>query len=150
MNDEFNAIQKKLAFDTVTLAKKIVTAIDAYASSFGRAESLSFFAANNNLEEYEERYLRFTLELTDTVSELSTLNAKLASLLIAADKAMEIDLTLFLQKRFDAFVLFEQALYEYTSSVESAFSSGTASARFLINSVQRLKSATERLIQENF
>ena len=80
---------------------------------------------------------------------LSTLNAELSSLLIKADKAMEIELTLSLEARFKAYKLFETSLYEYTSTVESAFDNNQLSVSVLLNSIQKFKNAVLNLISEN-
>ena len=62
---------------------------------------------------------------------------------------MEIELTLSLESRFNAYKLFEASLYEYTSTVESAFDNNKLSISILLNSVQKFKNAVLNLILEN-
>ena len=83
------------------------------------------------------------------ISELSSLNAKLASLLIEADKSMHVELIIICENKFNAYEKFEHELYEYIKSLEDAFANSSASASLIINLTQRLKNSLTALIEMN-
>ena len=80
---------------------------------------------------------------------MTDLNAKCASLLIAADTAMETDVVIVAEQRLYAFDNFEHDLYNYTSTTENALLEITATASFLINKAQKFKLDVKKLIDAN-
>ena len=149
MNKKLNSESTRISTKTINESQKIISAINAYTSSFNVKNSFSFSVSKEQIEEIFENYLHFAASIYNTVMALSTLNAELSSLLIEADKAMEIELTLSLEDRFKAYKLFETSLYEYTSTVESAFDNNQLSVSVLLNSIQKFKNAVLNLISEN-
>ena len=150
MNEQYDYIELKkveLSAKTVELAKSIIKETDGYLSKFNIAASFSFSAPN--VEKIENDYMTFLLKISKNISLMTDLNAELASLIIAADKAAQIEPTLLLQTRFDAFCNFEKALYEFTSKTDDAISSGKISNSFIISSTQKFKLALETLIKSN-
>lgn len=149
MNEKLKSESRLLSADTINESKKIIAAINTYTSSFNIQNSFSFSISKKQIEGLFEDYLKFASNIYNTVIRLSSLNATLSSLLIEADKAMEIELTLSLESRFNAYKLFEASLYEYTSTVESAFDNNQLSVSVLMNSIQKFKNAVLNLISEN-
>lgn len=149
MNEKLKAESRRLSADTINESEKIIAAINTYTSSFNIQNSFSFSISKKQIEGLFEDYLKFASSIYNTVIRLSGINATLSSLLIEADKAMEIELTLSLESRFNAYKLFEASLYEYTSTVESAFDNNELSISVLLNSVQKFKNAVLNLILEN-
>ena len=149
MNEKLKSESQRLSADTINESEKIIAAINTYTSSFNIQNSFSFSISKKQIEGLFEDYLKFASSIYNTVIRLSNLNATLSSLLIEADKAMEIELTLSLESRFNAYKLFEASLYEYTSTVESAFDNNKLSISVLLNSVQKFKNAVLNLILEN-
>ena len=149
MNEKLKSESRLLSADTINESKKIIAAINTYTSSFNIQNSFSFSISKKQIEGLFEDYLKFASNIYNTVIRLSSLNATLSSLLIEADKAMEIELTLSLESRFNAYKLFEASLYEYTSTVESAFDNNQLSVSVLLNSIQKFKNAVLNLISEN-
>lgn len=150
MNDQHDHIELyklKLSEETHILAEDIIKDTDTYLSKFNISSSFSF--SKTNLTELENNYMNFLMTLSPKISKLTSLNAELASLIIAADKAKKIETTLLLQKRFDAFCIFEKALYEYTSSIDQAFENGKISTSFIIASTQKFKISMQFLLNEN-
>ena len=137
----------ELSNQTAITSEKIIQKIDAYLSSFEKSSILSF--SNTDFTDREEKHMLFLSKISNDFFELASLNAALASLIIKADKAADIESTLLMQKRFDIFCLFESALYNYTSSVEEAFANKQATASLIILSTQKLKLAAENVLKEN-
>lgn len=138
--------QKKLLENSVEIINKIIKDIDQYLSNFDRATSFSF--SKIDTDKYEHDYMNFLLIISPKISELTEINAETASLIIASDKAQKIETKLILEKRFDAFCLFEKALYEYTSNIDNAFSNNKITASFIVSNTQRFKMSTQILLKE--
>lgn len=151
MNNNLNSIKDRIAKETVSLSTHLLSQADEYLSSFNSNELLSFSSANNKtkIKKYEEKYFLFLSNIAPIISALTALNADLASLLIEADRSMEIELIVICEKRFNAFEKFEKALYNYTSSVENEIMNAKITANFLINASQKFKFAINELIKEN-
>ena len=151
MQSELTLTQELISSSTILLLDKLIESIDNYLNGFNQKEILSFSSSTSkeSLKEYTENYFLFVSSIAPIISELTSLNAELASLLIKADKNMEIELIVTCEKKFNAFEEFERALYEYTSSVEKELLNSNANAAFLINATQKFKIAAERLVKEN-
>ena len=151
MQSELTLTQERISSSTILLLDKLIKSIDNYLNGFNQKEILSFSSSTSkeSLKEYTENYFLFVSSIAPIISELTSLNAELASLLIKADKNMEIELIVTCEKKFNAFEEFERALYEYTSSVEKELLNPNANAAFLINATQKFKIAAERLVKEN-
>lgn len=145
--DYIELYKTQLSENTIILTKAIIEGIDLYLSKFSIKASLSFSAPNK--EKYEEDYMNFLLSISPKISELTELNAELASLIIASDKAAKVETTILLQKRFDAFCLFEKSLYEYTTAIDTTISSNNISTSFIVSATQKFKLATQLLQQAN-
>ena len=138
--------QTKLLEKSIEIIKKLTEYIDQYLSNFDITNSFSF--SKINVEKYEHDYMNFLLTISPKISELTAINAETASLIIASDRAQKIDIKLILEKRFNAFCLFEQALYEYTSNIDNAFSNNKVTSSFIVSSTQKFKMATQLLLNE--
>ena len=149
MNSQSKALQEKIAKATITLSKSILAKIDTYLSCFNKNDILSFTSEKKRIEEYTEKYFLFLSGINNEIVDLTDLNAKGASLLIAADKAMEIDVVIIAEKRLYAFDDFEHDLYSYTSTMEKALLDQTATAIFLVNTTQKFKTDIQKLINAN-
>lgn len=145
----YSELQKEIAASTVNLAQSMVTKTDAYLNSFNTKAILTFSKEKSRIEEYTEKYFLFLSGLDGEVRALTDLNAALASLLIEADKHMEIDVVVLAEKRLYAFDDFEHDLYNYTSSSEEALLGECATASFLVNNTQKFKEALKKLICAN-
>lgn len=151
MQIELTLTQERISSSTILLLDKLIKSIDNYLNGFNQKEILYFSSSTSkeSLKEYTENYFLFVSSIAPIISELTSLNAELASLLIKADKNMVIELIVTCEKKFNAFEGFERALYEYTSSVEKELLNSNANAAFLINATQKFKIAAERLVKEN-
>ena len=149
MNNELTLLKNNIAEETVLLSKEIISHADEYLSFFNKNELLSFSSSQSKAKEYEEKYFLFVASISPIISALTSLNARLASLLIESDRCMEIDLIAVCEKRFNAFEVFEHALYNYTSSVENEIINSKITAQFLINATQKFKFAINELIKVN-
>ena len=151
MRNELTLTQERISSSTILLSNKLIENIDNYLTGFKQKEILSFSSSTSKelLKKYTENYFFFVSSIAPIISELTSLNAELASLLIKADKNMEIELIVICEKKFNAFEIFEHALYEYTSSVEKELLNSKANATFLINATQKFKLSVGQLIKEN-
>ena len=142
-------MQEEIAIKTINTASLLIRMIDTYMGDFNKSDLLTFKRGKEQNERFSTQYYFFVSSISPIISELTSLNARLASLLIAADKAMDVELVVACEKRFNAFEAFERDLYEYTSSVEAQLSNSSASASFLLKAAQKFKTASERLLDEN-
>ena len=149
MHNTLKALQENISSQTVELLKEIIVKTNYYIGGFEKKALFTFSNNQNDQKEYTERYFLFISEIASMISKLTDLNAELASLLIKADKEMDIELIVLCEKKFNAFLLFEKDLYTYTTSVENTLDTSNASAVFLINAAQKFKNAVNRLINEN-
>lgn len=146
---DLKALQEEIAIKTINTASLLIRMIDTYMGDFNKSDLLTFKRGKEQNERFSTQYYFFVSSISPIISELTSLNARLASLLIAADKAMDVELVVACEKRFNAFEAFEIDLYEYTSSVEAQLSNSSASATFLLKAAQKFKTASERLLDEN-
>lgn len=146
---DLKALQEEIAIKTINTASLLIRMIDTYMGDFNKSDLLTFKRGKEQNERFSTQYYFFVSSISPIISELTSLNARLASLLIAADKAMDVELVVACEKRFNAFEAFERDLYEYTSSVEAQLSNSSASATFLLKAAQKFKTASERLLDEN-
>ena len=138
--------QNKLLENSVEIIKNLIEDINQYLSNFDRATSFSF--SKIDTEKYENSYMNFLLKISPKISELTAINAETASLIITSDRAQKIEIKLILEKRFDAFCLFEKALYEYTSNIDNAFLNDKITASFIVSNTQKFKMASQFLLNE--
>lgn len=148
MKNNLKLIQERISSETVTVANNIIKSTDAFMSGFSKDDIFSF-SSTDKKENYAEKYFLFISSISPMLSRLNALNAELAALLIKSDKAMETEITLLCEKRFNAFEKFERALCEYTFAIESELSKNAISVVFILNSTQKLKESLNQLIKEN-
>lgn len=147
--NELDIMQKSISSKTISVAKKIIIEIDNYINQFNKADIFSFTRKENEEKKQSEAYYLFLLSISPMISEMTEQNAKLASLLINADKKMQIELIIICEQKLDAFERFEQEFYSFTSSIEKAFSNNTSNSVFLVNTAQKFKNSINKLISEN-
>ena len=138
--------QNKLLENSVQIIKNLIEDINQYLSNLDRATFFSF--SKIDTEKYENSYMNFLLKISPKISELTAINAETASLIITSDRAQKIEIKLILEKRFDAFCLFEKALYEYTSNIDNAFLNDKITASFIVSNTQKFKMASQFLLNE--
>lgn len=138
---------EEISQESIKNIKAILDGINLYLSSFDNKSLFSFSPVEP--EKYETAFMLFLSGISENISKLTDLNARLASLLIEADRAMMIETVLNLQKRFDAFCVFEKELYEYTESVDDAIQGKKISQSFIVAKTQKFKISTEYLLKEN-
>lgn len=149
MINQYKTSQDNIAKATIAASKSIIEKIDSYLSTFNKNDILSFSSEKSRIEEYTEKYFIFLSGIDKEIRLLTDLNAKCASLLIAADAAMEADVVIVAEQRLYAFDNFEHDLYNYTSTTEKALLESTATAAFLINKAQKFKLDVKKLIDAN-
>ena len=151
MKDELKIKQENISKRTVALAKDMQNAANEFINGFNQADMLTFSIgqSKSKSDEYLKKYHAFFAKISPMITELSRINARLASLLIQADKEMKVDIIVACENRFNAYEKFELELYEYIKSIEDAFENSTASATFIINATQRLKNSLSVLIEKN-
>ena len=149
MINQYKTSQDNIAKATIAASKSIIEKIDSYLSTFNKSDIFSFSSEKSRIEEYTEKYFIFLSGIDKEIRLLTDLNAKCASLLIAADTAMETDVVIVAEQRLYAFDNFEHDLYNYTSTTENALLESTATAAFLINKAQKFKLDVKKLIDAN-
>ena len=87
----------------IKTANKLIEAIDDYMNTFDKKELLSFSNSKEKAKKYKENYFSFLLTLSPIISELSSCGAELASLTVKSDNAIQTDITIECEKRFNAF-----------------------------------------------
>jgi hypothetical protein len=149
MINQYKTSQDNIAKATMAASKSIIEKIDSYLSTFNKSDIFSFSSEKSRIEEYTEKYFIFLSGIDKEIRLLTDLNAKCASLLIAADAAMEADVVIVAEQRLYAFDNFEHDLYNYTATTENALLESTATAAFLINKAQKFKLDVKKLIDAN-
>ena len=151
MNDELKIKQENISKRIVALAKDMQNAADEFINGFNQGDMLTFSRgqSKSKSDEYLKKYYAFFAKISPMITELSRMNARLASLLIQADKEMKVDIIVTCENRFNAYEKFELELYKYIKSIEDAFENSTASATFIINATQKLKNSLSVLIEKN-
>ena len=149
MNNELNLSYQQISATTVSIAKALMGIVDNYLNEFSKEDFLTFSKSKNQSDKYLNQYHLFLTNISHVITELSSTNARLASLLIKADKAMDIEIVALCEKCFNAFEDFERNMHEYTVAMESLFEGSSATATAITKLTQRLKNAIERLIEAN-
>ena len=149
MNNELNLSYQQISATTVSIAKALMGIVDNYLNEFSKEDFLTFSKSKNQSDKYLNQYHLFLTNISHVITELSSTNARLASLLIKADKAMDIEIVALCEKCFNAFEDFERNMHEYTVAMESLFEGSIATATAITKLTQRLKNAIERLIEAN-
>lgn len=152
MNEQLKLSQLTISAQSVSIINVLINAAEKFMNSFNQSELLISFSNRNNTEkckEYEMKYLSFFSQISPMISELSSLNARLATLIIKSDKAMEIELTALCESKFNAFEAFERTLYEYIEAMEASFERSSATPLSIVNSTQRLVNALKALKEIN-
>ena len=152
MNNNLKLLQQEISKKTASIANQLLNFTSSYVNTFNQNDIFSFSRKDKQSNENEKRleeYYTFLANISPLITELAALNAKLASLLIKADIAMDITLITECEKRFNAFELFESSSYEYTQSMELLFSSTSISISAIIKSTQKFKNAIDSLIKAN-
>ena len=146
MKNNLYLLQTENSNNFIKNANKLIETIDDYMNTFDKKELLSFSNSKEKAKKYKENYFSFLLALSPIISELSSCGAELASLTVKSDNAIQTDITIECEKRFNAFEKFEKDLYEYTENIENAFTASNISTVFLLNAAQKLKNSTLELI----
>ena len=149
MKNDLKILQDDISAKTINTINQIIVLTNAYTSEFDKKEIFSFSNKEEQTRKYYDRYFSFVLEISPMISKLADLNAALASLLIKADTAMETEIVITCEKRFNAYEIFEKSFYEYTSNIENAFENSSVTPTFIINTTQKLKNSLNALINEN-
>ena len=149
MNNELNLLYQQISATTVSVAKALIGIVDNYLNEFNKADFLTFTKSKNQSEKYLNQYHLFLTNISPMITELTSTNARLASLLIKADKAMDVETVVLCERCFAAFEEFERNMHEYTIAMESLFEGSSATATSITKLTQRLKNAIERLIEAN-
>ena len=146
--NELEFLQRDISSNTIFSAKEILKSVEAYMNSFDRKEFLSF-SSNQNTEKYSKNYQLLLSSISKNIPTLIAENARLASLLVKADSAMNTELIVLCEKRFNAFEDFEQKLNKYMSSMEDLFANSKPNPTFLLSSAMQFKIALDKLISAN-
>lgn len=149
MKNDLKILQDDISAKTINTINQIIVLTNAYTSEFDKKEIFSFSNKEEQTRKYYDRYFSFVLEISPMISKLADLNAALASLLMKADTAMETEIVITCEKRFNAYEIFEKSFYEYTSNIENAFENSSVTPTFIINTTQKLKNSLNALINEN-
>ena len=146
--NELEFLQKDISSKTLANAKEILENLTIYMNSFNKNEFLSF-SSNTNAEKYSKNYQLLLSSISKNIPTLTAENARLASLLVKADSAMNTELIVLCEKRFNAFEDFEQELNKYMSSMEDLFANSKPNPTFLLSSAIQFKIALDKLISAN-
>ena len=146
--NELEFLQRDISSNTIFSAKEILKSVEAYMNSFDRKEFLSF-SSKTDAEKYSKNYQALLSSISANIPPLISENARLASLLVKADRAMCTEIIVLCEKRFNAFEAFEQELNKYMSAMENIFANGKPNPSFLLNSAMQFKIALNALIEAN-
>ena len=141
-------LQKDISSNILASAMTIRKSVEEYLNSFDKKEFL-YFSNNSNTEKHTRNYHRLLSSISENLPNLIAENARLSSLLIDADNAMNTDLIVLCEKRFNIFESFERELDKFMSSMENAISNGNPTPAFFLNSAMQFKNALDALIDAN-
>ena len=146
--NELEFLQKDISSKTLSIAKEMLESVNIYINSFDKNEFLSFSNAAN-AEKYSSNYNTLLSSISEKIPNLIVENARLASLLLRADSAMNTDLIILCESRFNAFEAFELELNKYMSSMDNEFKTNKTSPVSLMNLAMQFKIAINKLIEAN-
>ena len=110
-----------------------------------------FFTFNdkNKKATSERLYSLFSVNASQTsniMSNLANKNAELASLLIAADKAMDIELIAVCEKQFTAYEQLEKNYFNYITAIENENLNSNLTINFLVKTIKKLELELDNFI----
>lgn len=114
-------------------AKELCALIDEYLKNFDRRTLFSFSVSPEKSKEYKKEYYDFLSKLPVIVNRMDKEMETLGTLLAKAEEECRIDLTVFIAKKTDSYVEFEQALAEFTQKSRALISENIISPAPLIN-----------------
>ena len=138
-------------FATAHTLKQTLSVLMSDINLIGNKADFFTFNDKNKKATSEHLHALFSSNETQTTSvmlNLSSKAAKLASLLIAADRAMNVELIILCEKQFNAYEKFEKEYYEYVASIENEFENSVLSVNFLSRAIKKLELQIDEFIGE--
>ena len=130
------------AMQTASVIKQHLQLLMADINRISHGSTFFSFDENRRKKHSEQLYSIFSynsLETSKAMSILAEKNAKLASLLIAADKAKDVELISLCERKFNAYESLERNYYEYIASIEKEFTESILTVNFLVRAIQKLE-----------
>lgn len=132
--------ERKILFGNIrfvleTLSQKA----DEYINTFDPKDFFVFSNTAARSKIYQKDYDTFTLNVADPLLSLDRLMGELSSLLLKADREMNIDEMLLQNTLFDAYLKFKKSSSDFFSQAEKMFSSGSITLSIILDGAKKFK-----------
>ena len=130
---------KTLCNDIASSVNSAILHTDNYINSFTRTDFYTFSEIESKLKQHKKDYSDFLAFIAEPLKVLETKIAEASSLLIEADRTMNIEMIEFLQALFEEYLSFEKTLSEYNVKVKVIFENTNFSISALIEQAKKIK-----------
>lgn len=141
--------ERKKLFASLTEAfNKIAEKTDEYLYSFDKKDFFVFSDSDTRAKRYQKHYYAFTISVADHLLAADRLAGELSSLVLRADREMNVDELIILQTVFEAYLEFKKNSSEYFSSAEKMLSSKSISVSVMMDNAMKFKFSATAIIDK--
>ena len=131
--------QRVVSTEISVHATELLCLADEYLSTFERKDLFSFSEDEARAKAYKRSHYDFAAKTSAVVSTMGGAVARLSRLLDEADQHFELDLTVYIGKKINAFLAFERNIGEYFSDCKKLLAQKSPSPSLLIAKTQKLR-----------
>ena len=131
--------RKSLYKDISCSLEELLSKTDNYINTFDKTDFFAFSNGSQKNKIYQKNYYSFSISIADTLVVLDRLMGDISSLLICADKEMNVDELVVLQNLFGEYLKFKEASSMYFSKTEKSFLSDSISLSELLDGAKKFR-----------
>ena len=139
--------RKQLYKEICCSLEELLAKTDNYINTFNKKDFFVFSNSNERNTVYQRNYYSFSISAADPLLLLDRLMGSVSSLLIRADKEMNVEELVILQHLFGEYLKFKETSSKYFSKAEKAFSSDSISLSYLLDGANKFKFSISTLIE---
>ena len=143
-----NQERKQLFKDIRSSLGELFEKTNNYIDTFDKKDFFVFSNSNSLNKIYQKNYYSFSISVADSLLLIDRLMGSVSSLLIRADKEMNVDELVILQDIFNEYLKFKENSSTYFSQSEKAFSSDSISLSELLEKANKFRFSITALIEK--
>ncbi len=141
--------ERKKLFDSLAKSFELIREkTDEYLNSFDKKDFFAFSDNDTRTKRYQRHFHAFTISVADHLLVADRLAGELSSLVLRADREMNVDELILLQAIFEEYIVFKKSSSEYFSSVEKMLSSSSVSVSTLMDKATKFKFSATAMINK--
>ncbi len=121
--------------------EKVLKETNEYLTTFKKEDFFEFSHKSEKGGYYKKKYYSFVLKISEAITSLEAIASDISSLLIEADRNMDVESVNSLNFVFCSYQKLQTELSRYTAIAEKELSRDSASASVLLEATKRLRAA---------